>query len=66
MTTSQLGAPATEPVVAEIAEQPVGTEPTRALQLCPECGNPCLDRYDRYGPGGVACCPNCGWEGPPC
>ena len=36
-----------------------------ASDRCPECGNPCLGWYNRYGPGGVACCPNCGWEEPP-
>ncbi len=33
---------------------------------CPDCGNPCLRQHFRYGPGGVVCCPNCGWEEVPC
>ena len=32
---------------------------------CPDCGNPCLRQHFRYGPGGIACCPTCGWEEPP-
>ena len=41
------------------------TDPPSRPTLCPACGNPCLRRHFRYGPGGVACCPNCGWEEPP-